>query len=452
MDCPRVLISGTGSGCGKTTAVCALLWLFKERGVGVSALKCGPDYIDPMFHRAVLGVPSGNLDPFFCDGGLLRSTLAAHAGAELTLLEGAMGYFDGTGESGTEYSAYTVARATRSPVVLVVNARGASTSVLAVLEGFLRFVPDGGIRGVILNNVSPGTYEDLKALIRRRFGDKIAPLGYIPRLPEECILGSRHLGLVTPEELSDAGERLRRIGELCRETLDLNGLLALGRTAPELVLQPAQVPKLPPVTLAVSRDAAFSFLYEDTLRLFEKLGAEIRFFSPLLDEPVPEGASGLYLPGGYPELYADTLEKNRRAAGSVRDAVASGMPTIAECGGFQYLGEALDGRKMCGVLPVESANTGHLVRFGYVTLTAKGPGLFGDAGLTLPAHEFHYYDSTARGAGFTAQKINGKSWDCGVYTDTLYAGYPHLYLPAYVPAAESFLQKCAEFKEKQKCL
>ena len=257
---------------------------------------------------------------------------------------------------------------------------------------------------------------------------------------------------MTPEELSDFGEKLRRLGELCRETLDLEGILALGRTAPELAFQPAQVPKLPPVTLAVARDAAFSFLYEDTLRLFEALGAEVRFFSPLRDEPVPEGATGLYLPGGYPELYAEALSKNRRAAGSVREAVAAGMPTIAECGGFQYLGAALDGHKMCGVLPHESANTGHLVRFGYVTLTAKTPGLFGDAGITLPAHEFHYYDSTARGAGFTARKTNGNEWDCCVYTDTLYAGYPHLYLPARVPAAECFLRKCIAFKERQKCL
>lgn len=452
MVCPRVLIAGTGSGCGKTTAVCALLRLFKERGLGVSALKCGPDYIDPMFHRAVLGVPSGNLDPFFCDGGLLRSTLAARAGGDLTLLEGAMGYFDGTGESGTDNSAYTVARATRSPVVLVVNGRGASTSILAVLEGFLNFVPDGGIRGVILNDVSPGTYENLKTLIRRRFGDKISPLGYIPRLPEECVLGFRHLGLVTPEELSDFHEKLERLGELCRGTLDVEGILALGRTAPELDFPPADVPKLPRVTVALARDAAFSFLYDETLRLFEAMGAEVRFFSPLCDEPIPEGASGLYLPGGYPELYADTLEKNRRAAGSVREAVVSGMPTIAECGGFQYLGRALDGHRMCEVLPHESENTGHLVRFGYVTLTAKTPGLFGDAGITIPGHEFHYYDSTECGRGFTARKTNGKTWECGVYTDTLYAGYPHLYLPARVPAAVSFLQKCAEFKERQKCL
>ncbi len=451
MRCPRVLIAGTASGCGKTTAVCALLSILKHRGVGVSALKCGPDYIDPMFHRAALDVPSTNLDPFFCSDGLLRSTLAAHAGA-ITVIEGVMGYYDGTGEGGTDNSTYTVARATSTPVILVINARGASASALAVLEGFCGFEPESNIRGVIFNGVTSGTYEKLRALTCRKYGGRIRTLGYIPKLPEDCLFTSRHLGLVTPGELLDTAEKLRRLGEICGGTLDVDGIVSLADTAPELTSEPPSLPALPPVAVAVAYDAAFSFSYEDTLRLFEGLGAKIMYFSPLADEPVPEGAAGLYLPGGYPELYAGTLAKNRRANESVRAAVMSGMPTIAECGGFQYLGKSLDGHQMCGVLPHESAGTGRLVRFGYVTLTAKKPGLFGPAGLSLPAHEFHYYDSTENGDGFTARNTSGKTWDCAVYTDTLFAGYPHLYLPARVPAAESFLRKCAEFKEKKLCL
>ena len=448
MRCPRVLIAGTSSGCGKTTAVCALLSSLKRRGVHASALKCGPDYIDPLFHRAVLGVPSANLDPFFCTGELLRSTLAAHAGA-VTVIEGVMGYYDGTGAKGTDNSTCTVARATGSPVILVVNARGASASAVAVLDGFLGFEPESHIRGVLFNGVTGGAYETLKALCRRRYGDAVRPLGYLPKLPEECLFGSRHLGLVTPEDLPDAAGRLERLGTLCEETLDVEGILALADTAPELAFEAPSLPALPPVTVAVAYDAAFCFVYEDTLALLKALGARVVTFSPLADEAVPEEADGLYLPGGYPELHAGALAQNRRAAGSVRAAVLKGMPTIAECGGFQYLGNSLDGHRMCGVLPHESFHTGHLVRFGYVTLTAKKPGLFGAGGLSLPGHEFHYYDSTANGGGFTARKISGRSWDCAVYTDTLYAGYPHLYLPACVPAAESFLRKCAEFKEKE---
>ncbi len=448
MNCPRVIIAGTGSGCGKTTASCAVMALLRMSGVGVSALKCGPDYIDPMFHRCAVGVPSANLDPFFCGPELLRSTLASHAG-EISVIEGVMGYYDGSGPEGTDYSTWSVAQATLTPAVLAVNGRGSTTSAVAALEGFVNFVPESFIGGVIFNGVTPWTYERMKAAVLRRFGGRVRPLGYIPGLPAELTMESRHLGLVTPDEVADITDRLRRLAEICRETVDMDGIAALAKSAPELAFTPPRLPVLPPVTVAVARDAAFSFVYEDTLRLLEKMGARLRFFSPLADEPVPEDAQGLYLPGGYPELHADILEKNRRAAGSVRDAAASGMPTIAECGGFQYLGKALDGRQMCGVLPHESSNTGHLVRFGYVTLTARGPGLFGDAGLTLPAHEFHYYDSTENGHGFTARKTNGRQWDCAVYTDTLYAGYPHLYLPARPQAAGSFLRKCAKFGRRQ---
>ncbi len=451
MIIPRILIAGTRSGCGKTTAVCALLALLRERNVRVSALKCGPDYIDPLFHRAALGVPSANLDPFFCSDFLLRATLGAHAGGDIAVIEGVMGYYDGTGADGTDNSTWTVARAVSAPTVLVVDGRGASTSLLAVIEGFAGFVPDSGVRGVLFSGMTPGTYKSVASLVRRRFGDRLLPLGYIPRLPDECLFASRRLGLVTPEDLPDIAARLRNLADACRDTLDVDGILALARAAPELVFDAPPVPKLPPVTLAVAYDAAFRFIYGDTLRLLRSMGAEIRFFSPLADEPVPADAAGLLLPGGYPELHADTLERNRRARHSVRDAVRSGMPTVAECGGFQYLGASLDGHRMCGVLPHESRDAGRLVRFGYVTLTAKTPGLFGETGITLPAHEFHYYDSTDPGGGFTARKVSGKTWDCAVYTDTLYAGYPHLYLPASVPAAESFLKKCLDYKENSLC-
>ncbi|MBQ3816619.1 MAG: cobyrinic acid a,c-diamide synthase, partial [Clostridia bacterium] len=173
-------------------------------------------------------------------------------------------------------------------------------------------------------------------------------------------------------------------------------------------------------------------------------------FSPLADEPVPEAADGLLLPGGYPELHAERLEESGIFRESVKNAVLSGLPTIAECGGFQVLGEKLAGHRMCGVLPHESEDRGKLVRFGYCTLTAKSDGLLGKAGTTLPAHEFHYYDSTDCGSDFAAEKPNGKRWDCAVHTERLWAGYPHLYLPACPDAAESFYRSCLEHKEKQK--
>ena len=447
-ELPRVLIAGTSSGSGKTTAVCTILTLLKRRGIGVTSCKCGPDYIDPMFHESVLGIPSANLDPFFCDGNLLR-TLLAESGGEMTVIEGVMGYYDGTGADGMDNSTFSVAEKTDTPVILVVNAKGASASLLAVIEGFLNFVPDSRIKGVIFNNITAMTYAMLKKQTEARFGNRLKVVGYIPKLSEDCILGSRHLGLVTATEIGDLRQKLDKIADLCADTLDLDALSEIAQTADPIEYSPSVIPKLPNVKIAVARDAAVCFYYKDTLHLLEKMGAELAYFSPLAGEPIPENAHGLLLGGGYPELYADMLERNEMTRESIRHAIENGLPTIAECGGFQYLGQTLEGRKMCGVLHHDSTNTGKLVRFGYVTLTAKTDGLFGPAGTTFRAHEFHYYDSTDNGNAFTAVKSNGRSWDCVQYTDTLYAGYPHLFLPANIPAAEAFYRKCLAYKEKK---
>ena len=444
---PRILFAGTSSGSGKTTAVCAILTLLARRGIAVTACKCGPDYIDPMFHESVLGVPSASLDPFFCDGDLLRGILAENGG-ELAVIEGVMGYYDGTGPDGTDNSTWTVARETKTPVVLVINGRGASASLLAVLEGFLNFVPDSGITGVLFNNTSPMVCASLKRQAQARFGERVRVLGCIPKLPEDCVLGSRHLGLITAPEIADLQDIIGRIADECGKTIDLDALVELASCAPDLDYTPKAVPNHPGIKLAVARDAAFCFYYKDTLRLFERMGAELLPFSPLADEPVPDGADGLLLGGGYPELYAERLEANEKTKQSVAAAIRGGMPTIAECGGFQYLGKSLDGKRMCGILPHESTNAGKLVRFGYVTLTAQKSGLLGEAGIQLRAHEFHYWDSTENGDAFHAEKPGGRSWDCCVMTDTLFAGYPHLFLPANIPAAEAFYKKCLASKEK----
>jgi cobyrinic acid a,c-diamide synthase len=444
----KLLFAAPASGSGKTTVTCAVLTALKRRGSRVHAFKCGPDYIDPMFHESVLSIPSANLDPFFCDDNLLR-TLLAESGGEMTVIEGVMGYYDGTGESGMDNSTYTVAAKTDTPVILVVNAKGASTSLLAVIEGFLHFLPDSRICGVIFNNITAMTYAMLKKQMDNRFAGRIRAVGYIPKLPEDCILGSRHLGLITAAEIGDLREKLDKIADLCAETLDIDVLSEIAHTAEPLDYTPPIIEKLPPVKLAVARDAAFCFYYKDTLKLFEKMGAELVSFSPLADEPLPADADGLLLGGGYPELYADVLERNETSRESIRRAIESGMPTIAECGGFQYLGQKLDGRKMCGVLQHDSVNTGKLVRFGYITLTAKNDGLFGETGTNFRAHEFHYYDSTDNGDSFTSVKQNGRTWDCVRYNETMYAGYPHLFLPANIPAAEAFYKKCLIFKEKQ---
>ena len=444
----RVLFAGTASGSGKTTAVCAALTLLKRRGVKVKSCKCGPDYIDPMFHSAVLGVPCANLDPFFCSEALLRHLLQENAGEDLTVIEGVMGYYDGTGNTGTDNSTYTVALQTGTPVILVVDGKGAAASLLAVIEGFMRFLPNSYIKGVLFNRMKSHSYRNICALMQARFGNEVIPVGYIPEFSEEYRIPSRHLGLITAGEIAGLTEKINAVTDLCENTVEIDKIISLAQTAKEITDKAPVIPAMPPVHIAVAKDAAFCFYYSDTLRLLEKMGALLVPFSPLNNESVPPEADGLLMGGGYPELYAEQLEKNMIAKESVRRAVLGGMPTVAECGGFQYLGEKLDGWQMCGALSHASVASGKLVRFGYVTLTAKEDGLLGPAGTVLRGHEFHYWDSTDTGHAFTAKKPNGKQWDCVVSTPTLYAGYPHLYLPANPKAAESFYRKCLEYKEK----
>ena len=450
MRIPRVMIAGEKSGSGKTTAVCALLALLKRNSLSLRSCKCGPDYIDPTFHRQVLSVPCVNLDPFFCGGSALRTLICENAGGDLTVIEGVMGYYDGTGESGTENSSYTVALETQTPVILVIDGKGAFASLLAVTEGFLNYVPQSRIAGVIFNRVTEHTYARLKDLVAARFGGKVICAGYIPVLPEECILGSRHLGLITAEETGNVRGIIEKLAEITENTLDTGAVMRIASGAPELFPETRALPLLPEVTIAVARDSAFCFYYSETLALFEKLGAKIEYFSPLADEEIPPRACGLYIGGGYPELHAETLEKASRAARSVREAVKAGMPTVAECGGFMYLCETIDGKKTCGALPGGSKSAGKLVRFGYVKLETKRKSLFGDAGTGLKAHEFHYYESDFCGDDCTAVKTDGRRYECAYCTESLYAGYPHLYLAANEEAAVEFCKKCLEYKEQTK--
>ena len=447
MRLPRVLIAGTYSGSGKTTATCVLLSLLKRRGIKVKACKCGPDYIDPMFHKRVSGISCTNLDPFFCDKNLLKQLLCSNGGEQITVIEGVMGYYDGTSQEETDNSTFTVADKTDSPVILVVDAKGSAASLIAVIEGFLRFVPESHIKGILFNRMTQINYQAVKSLMCARFGDSVMPVGFIPNLPEECHIPSRHLGLVTAAEINDLTERLNKTADLCESTVDLDAILAIAGKASELDFIEPHIPHLGGINLAVAHDNAFCFYYDSTFKLLEKMGATIRFFSPLADEEVPAGSHGLLIGGGYPELYSDRLEANVHSKESVCHAISSGMPTIAECGGFQYLGRELDSHKMCGILNHSSFKTDHLVRFGYITLNSKKAGLLGPAGTELKAHEFHYWDSSDNGDAFNARKPNGREWECAVMTDTLYAGYPHIFLPASIDSAEAFYKKCLKYKE-----
>ena len=442
---PRVLLAGVGSGCGKTTMTCAILQALTDRGVDTIAFKCGPDYIDPMFHRRITA-SGGNLDPFFFSRDTLNYLLDKYGGGhELCVIEGVMGYYDGLGLS-EEASTSTVARATGTPVVLVLNAKGASRSLLAVLEGFLRFLPDSGIRGVIFNRCSPSTYPLLAQAVTERFGEEVIPLGYLPPMPD-CSLESRHLGLVTAAEVADLADKLHALSLQAEKSLDLDGLIALGRSAEAHAFTPPALPeKREKVRIAVARDNAFCFYYEESLDVLREMGAELVSFSPLTDAALPAGVHGLYLGGGYPELYAGELSRNASMLASVREALASGLPTVAECGGFMYLTEAIAEAPMAGVLPGTCRDMGKLTRFGYVNLAAREDNLLCKAGESIPAHEFHHWDCTDPGDKFTASKSTGRSWACAKASKRLYAGFPHFHFLANPSFAENFYETCLEVK------
>lgn len=446
---PRLVLAGTNSGCGKTTVTCAVLQALVDRGLKVGAFKCGPDYIDPMFHSRVIGAKSGNLDLFFFEKPVMNALLARNgSGCDVSILEGVMGYYDGMGLTTVRASTYEVARASRSPVVLVVSARGASLSVLATIQGFLTLYPDNGICGVILNQCNSMTYAALAGAITERFGGQVKPLGCLPRLPD-CTLESRHLGLVTAEEVADLKEKLRLLAAQAEKTIDLDGLLELARRAEALDYEPVVLPRYEPVRIAMARDRAFCFYYEDSLQVLRDLGAQLVEFSPLSDRALPEGIQGLYLGGGYPELYAAQLSANATMRRSVRAAVERGLPCIAECGGFMYLTQCIGDYPMVGALPGTCFDTGALSRFGYVTLRAREDNLLCRAGEEIRGHEFHHWDCTVPGGSFAAVKSTGKQWDCVTATGTLYAGYPHFHFCANPAFAERFYKACIKEREQR---
>lgn len=443
----RILLAGTSSGCGKTTVTCAVLQALVNRGMNVGAFKCGPDYIDPMFHSRIIGAKSANLDLFFFDENTLRYLLVKNGGdQDINIIEGVMGYYDGMGLTTTKASTYEVARTIKSPTILVVSAKGASLSVLASIEGFLSFCPDNMIQGVILNQCSAPTYAALKTAILDRFVGRVQPLGFLPRLAD-CALESRHLGLVTAAEVVGLKEKLQILAKQAEETIDLDGLLELANAAVPVCYEPVTLPRYDTsIRIAIARDNAFCFYYEDSLEALQEMGAELVDFSPLTDQELPSNIQGLYLGGGYPELYAQSLSENSTMLHSVRTALQSGLPCIAECGGFMYLTGAIGEYPMVNYLAGSSFDNKKLTRFGYVTLQAKNDNMLCKAGEQIRGHEFHHWDATDSGHDFTAVKSTGKAWDCIVATNRLYAGYPHFHFYANPAFAKSFYETC--LKEK----
>ena len=443
----QFLLAAPRSGSGKTTMTCALLMALKRRGCAPCAFKSGPDYIDPMFHRAVLGVESRSLDLFFSAPETVRTLYArGAAGHGAAVCEGAMGFYDGLGGVSDRASAWHLADTLDLPVLLVVEPKGQSLTLAAELKGLVNFRTPSHIAGILLNNCTTRMHALLAPMLEEETG--LPVLGFLPKLPE-AVIGSRHLGLYTAAEVENLQQKLALLADAVEEHIDWPRLLALcEKEPPALPVQPETPPAR--VRIAVAQDEAFCFTYAETLEAFRDAGAEVVFFSPLRDTALPENIGGLYLPGGYPELHAKELSENTSLLREIKQKIESGLPTAAECGGFLYLGQSLtdaEGQSwpMAGVLPGEAKDAGRLVRFGYAALSADSDSMLFRAGESFPIHEFHHWDSTANGVALAAKKpVGGAEWRCGFIDEHFYAGFPHLYwagtpLPQrFAAAAENY--------------
>lgn len=452
-----IVIAAPRSGSGKTTVTLGLMAALTRRGQRVAAFKAGPDFIDPGYHRLITGRPSINLDAWICPPDFVRQAFRHYSlNADIAVVEGVMGLFDGLGASAVEGSTAQIARLTGAPVVLVVNAQGMAASAAALVSGFARFDPAVRIAGVIFNNTGS---ERHGALLARAMADHcpdVAVLGAIPR-DELLTIPSRHLGLVTADDNPLSQEFTGRLAETMERHVDLELLekcSAIRGQRPEARGQGGECPGARPhIPMAVACDRAFCFLYEDNLRLMREAGLEPVLFSPLADTALPEGCRGLYLPGGYPELHGRQLAENRPMLEAVRQAAGTGMPVYAECGGFIYLTQgiaALDPAEplqpLAGIFPVVARMGEKRAALGYRQVELARDTLLGRQGALLRGHEFHYStigampDSVPR--DFLVSRPGEAQRGEGYRYGNCLASYVHLHFGSSPDAATALADAC----------
>ena len=466
---PRIMLAAPKSGSGKTLLTCGLLEVLRRRGLNPIACKCGPDYIDPMFHRYVLGIPGRNLDSFFLPTEGVRKVLVDAVREEqagIAVLEGVMGYYDGLGGTETSASSWEIAEITDTPAILVLDCKGASLSAAAMASGFLHFREKSHIAGVILNRVSSMYYERLAAAVEE--ASRLPVLGYLPE-SEEYHMESRHLGLFLPGEIDRLRERIGRLADQMEKSIAVERVLEVAGMLPLRIenkekekaenesMEAESIAKFPAcqeqkvtsrVRIGVARDEAFCFYYQENFRLLEQMGAELVYFSPLRDKKIPDRVDGLLFGGGYPENYARELAENAAMRESIRRSIAAGMPFLAECGGFLYLHRTLEGSdgkhwEMAGVYPFDAYRTNRLRRFGYVRLLTS-------SGQEIHGHEFHYWESEDPGTDWEAVKPTGnRSWRCIHEKGGQIGGFPHLYYASCPDFLRKWLDVCAKGSQKK---
>lgn len=448
---PRVMIAGASSGSGKTTVVCGILGALKKRGIDVSACKCGPDYIDTMFHSEVMGISSKNLDKFFCGERLCELFYKHSKDSDITVIEGVMGYYDGIAMDSFYSSSYDIARSLDTPVILVINGKGMALTAVSIIKGIMDFKKDSNIKGVIFNNISNAVFLKLKYIVERELG--IFALGYLPHT-EDYAVESRHLGLVLPKDIKNIAYKIDRLAEMAEECIDIDRIVSISKESKVLHFRECEpvCAVFSNVKIGVALDDAFCFYYKDNIQLLESLGCEIVYFSPMKDKFLPEGISGVIFGGGYPELYLEELSQNREMREDIKNELEKGLPALAECGGFMYLHKTVSDKKgnpfdMVGFIDSEASFKGRLVRFGYITLKANYDSYVLKTGEKIRAHEFHYWDSSDNGELFLAEKpFWEKRWNCVHSVKNVICGYPHIFYYSNVNFIKRFVEKCAEFE------
>lgn len=450
------VIAGTVSGVGKTTIATGLMGALTRRKLKVQPFKAGPDYIDPTYHTWATGVPSRNLDTWMLPhSAVIELFNRAMTGKEIAVIEGVMGLYDGRSSTTDEGSTAELARLLGAPVLLVVDCRKAARSVAAMVAGYLAFDPSLRFGGVILNGIgSEGHLKFCREAIEHYTGVKV--LGYMPRR-DDLQLPERHLGLIPTVEDPASEEFLERLIAQCEATLDIPEILRASEQAAVPQSEPLLFPKTqkpPMVSIGVARDKAFSFYYQDSLDLLEAWGAEIVPFSPLDDNSLPEGVSGIYIGGGFPEMYAEQLAANTPMKVAIAAAAGQGMPVYGECGGLMYLGKSirdLDGKEhlMTGVIPVSSCIDKPRLSLGYRTVQALADGPVLRKGEVARGHEFHWSVLQEGVETPNAYRIADRDERLeGFQKDNVLASYIHFHLGALPSMAPRMVACCRRFREK----
>lgn len=459
---PRIVIAGTGSGVGKTTLVVGLIQAFQERGLKVCSFKCGPDYLDPTYHTRVSGKTCHNLDSWMMGKeAVLGTFLNASQGYDLAVIEGVMGLFDGLSPTADTGSTAEIAKWLQAPVLAVIDAKGMARTIAAIAKGLAQFDEELALKGIIANFVgSEGHLALLKTAL-----DPIPLVGGLPKMIDQAF-PSRHLGLHAASTQSLSDERLSFWGKLCQQWLNLDLIYQLAKESPELEEPSYEVQNSTDkqehehehehrqCRIGVALDEAFHFYYEDNLRRLKRLGAELVFFSPLKDSALPQ-VDGLYLGGGYPELYAQILSENRPLIQEIKNFGEQGLPIYAECGGLMYLTEEIitvEGEifPMVGLIPGRAKMNSKLRALGYVEVTTERPTLLGSEGLRFRGHQFRYSDLEWKGSEelqleksyrLRARRSKEATLEGYSYKNIL-ASYVHAHWASNPMAAEGFVEAC----------